>query len=101
MAFGRIAATSTADNTALGTVPAGKVWVILEFICTNTQGSQLEVTGQTSGLDRVTVSVPPKGGYNYVEPGSKIVLAAGDTLAARTATAGTFNVHVSYLEEAA
>ena len=88
-------AASTTTTTTLGTVPAGKTWIITNILVTNTSGSAQSYTLALDGVSiATTVTI---GAQDSVSIDIKQVLAA-TKIVAGGASATSVNFHISGVE---
>ena len=88
-------AASTTTTATLGTVPAGKTWIITNIVVTNTAGSSATYTMALDGTSiATTVTI---GALDSIVIDMKQVLAATKTITGG-ASATTVNFHISGVE---
>lgn len=109
MAFKRTAVINVSVGvSAVLTVPAGKVYTLIDCSCANVEPSGLQVLGTVRHIQGATTahlikSGPIPFGSSMVVVGAprKVVMEAGDQLVALCDKANGFDITVSYLEQAA
>src|SRR5262245_354431 len=107
--FKRIAAINVGTAPVdVGTVPVGKVWVLIDVTCANVNAANAEVKGT---VQHVLVSgpttanlikngpVPTGAAMVVVGAPRKVTMIAGDILRAVCDTAASLDIVASYLEQ--
>src|SRR5262245_56766349 len=103
--FKRVGAAAVGTGSVtVGTVPASKVWTLIDASCANILASQVKGTvrhvqgGTTVHLIK---DGPIPAGSSMIVVGAprKVVLLAGDQITAQCDTAAGMDVSLSYLEQ--
>ena len=95
--FNRIAATGSSAGSTLGTVGAGKQWIILGLQVSNIEGSLLTINVTAAGKSLAT-DIPLPAGSSLGLVDGKLVLNAGDTLTEQVSVDSGADILVSYME---
>ncbi len=98
--FKRVVGQSNAAGTAVYTVPAGKVNVIIGFRLANNTSAMLEATLKIADTNIAGAQTPiaPNGAYAFMEA-EKLIAEPGDTIVVQTPNDGDGDFYVSMYEE--
>lgn len=105
--FKRVAAVNVGTGAVdVGTVPALKVWTLIDVSCANVNAGGLQVLGTVQHVMGGTTAhlikngpVPIGSSMVVVGAPRKVVMIAGDILRAVCDTAASIDVVASYLEQ--
>ena len=96
--FNRLLASSVTDGSTIGTVAAGKQWVVIGFQIANVAETTYYISVTAGGNNIIGANTPLPAGSAIGPLDGKLVLNAGDTITENGAVDNAIDYTISYME---